>query len=121
MEQDLKRTLCKSCQTPLVPGETARVRLESRPVKAVKWTCLICKSIRRFPTKEGYRLWTRQTEALVQLFDYVPKLKVIDSSAINSNRNVLPDNAINATHREIPVKDSANKDIEDADNITKGR
>lgn len=72
-EPDVKRSICKSCQCPLVPGETARVRLLSKPIKAVKYTCLLCKSSRILPTKKGYKLWTQEPESIVKIFDYTPK------------------------------------------------
>ncbi|EZA61428.1 hypothetical protein DMN91_003689 [Ooceraea biroi] len=75
IEPDLKRTMCKRCQTPLIPGETARVRLTSKPVKCVKWTCLTCTNAKRFPTKKGYKLWLDQPEAVIEMLDYTPQSK----------------------------------------------
>ncbi|XP_043590803.1 ribonuclease P protein subunit rpr2 isoform X1 [Bombus pyrosoma] len=73
IESDIKRTICKCCQSPLIPGETARVRLVSKPVKSVKWTCLTCLSVKRYPTKEGHKLWIEQPNSVVQIFNYAPK------------------------------------------------
>ncbi|OAD54483.1 Ribonuclease P protein component 4 [Eufriesea mexicana] len=70
---DIKRTICKCCQSPLIPGETARVRLVSKPIKGVKWTCLTCFSIRMYPTKKGYKLWAEQPNSIVQIFNYGSK------------------------------------------------
>ncbi|KAH0953130.1 hypothetical protein HN011_005790 [Eciton burchellii] len=70
IEPNLKRTICKHCHTPLIPGETARVRLMSKPIKGIRWTCLTCMNTRRFPTKEGYKLWLDQPEAVVEILDY---------------------------------------------------
>ncbi|XP_012234166.1 uncharacterized protein Rpp21 [Linepithema humile] len=75
IEPNLKRTICKCCQTPLIPGETARVRLTSKPIKGVKWTCLTCKNTKRFPTKKEYKLWVDQPEAVVETLDYTSKSK----------------------------------------------
>lgn len=72
-EPNLKRSICKCCQTPLIPGETARVRLTSKPIKRVKWTCLTCKNIKRFPMTKGYKLWLDQPEAIIEILDYTPK------------------------------------------------
>ncbi|XP_014479427.1 PREDICTED: ribonuclease P protein subunit p21 [Dinoponera quadriceps] len=73
VEPNLKRTLCKCCQTPLIPGETARVRLISKPVKGVKWTCLTCMNTKRFPTRKGYKLWLDEPQAVFKIFDYTPE------------------------------------------------
>lgn len=86
--------MCKACQSPLVPGKTARVRLVSKPVKAVKWTCLACGSSKKFPTKEGYKLWWDQPEAVRCVFDYTPKPQIeslksgIESSASTSRKEI---------------------------------
>lgn len=69
----MKRTICKCCQTPLIPGETARVRLISKPIKGVKWTCLTCTNTKRFPTKKEYKLWIEQPEAVVETLHYTTK------------------------------------------------
>lgn len=74
-EPKLKRSICKCCQTPLIPGETARVRLISKPTKRVKWTCLTCMNTKRFPVKEGYELWPDQPKAVIETLDYTPKPK----------------------------------------------
>ncbi|KAL1945784.1 hypothetical protein VTO73DRAFT_1786 [Trametes versicolor] len=51
MDPSLKRTLCKSCDTILLPGSTAIVRV--RPTfshrHAVVYTCLTCNASRRIP------------------------------------------------------------------------
>ena len=68
--------MCKACQSPLVPGKTARVRLVSKPVKAVKWTCLACGISKKIPTKKGYKLWWDQPESVRCVFDYTPKPRI---------------------------------------------
>ncbi|XP_066591301.1 uncharacterized protein Rpp21 isoform X1 [Prorops nasuta] len=75
LEPNVKRTICKCCQSYLIPGETARVRLVSKPEKFVKWTCLTCETSRKYPTKQGYKLWIEQPGAVIQTLDYTPKLE----------------------------------------------
>ncbi|XP_044581873.1 ribonuclease P protein subunit p21-like [Cotesia glomerata] len=79
IETDLKRSICKCCQTPLIPGETSRVRLITKPIKAIKTTCLICKTSKKIPTKPGYKLWTENPDSINQIFNYTPKIKQSDS------------------------------------------
>ncbi|XP_076247449.1 ribonuclease P protein subunit Rpp21 [Calliopsis andreniformis] len=81
IEPDIKRTVCKCCQSPLIPGETAKVRLVSKPEKGIKWTCLTCLSVKKYPTKKGYKLWTEQANSVVQSFNYVSKQKNINSNS----------------------------------------
>ncbi|KAI4488160.1 hypothetical protein M0804_005008 [Polistes exclamans] len=78
VEPNLKRTVCKQCNSPLIPGETARVRLCSKRVKGVKWTCLICLNSKMYPTKKGYKLWIEQPEAIVETLHFLPKKKSTD-------------------------------------------
>ncbi|XP_043266811.1 ribonuclease P protein subunit rpr2 [Venturia canescens] len=73
VEPEVKRTICKSCQSPLIPGETARIRIKSKPVKAVQWTCLVCKTTRKIPSKKPHNLWIDDPSSLVQVYDYTPK------------------------------------------------
>lgn len=70
IEPDIKRTICKCCQSPLVPGETATVRLVSKPVKAIKYTCLTCLSVKKYPTRKGRKLWSEHPESIVQTLSY---------------------------------------------------
>ncbi|XP_076686515.1 ribonuclease P protein subunit Rpp21 [Andrena cerasifolii] len=75
IEPAIKRTICKCCQSPLIPGETAKVRLVSKPTKGVKWTCLTCLSVKRYPTKRGHKLWTEQPNSVLETFNYASKAK----------------------------------------------
>jgi len=45
----LKRRFCKRCNAPLIPGETARVRLRTNRMPHVSVTCLECGTIYRYP------------------------------------------------------------------------
>lgn len=47
--QELKRRVCRECRAYLVPGETARVRLEGGKVST---TCTTCGRVRRVPLDE---------------------------------------------------------------------
>ncbi|KAI0633229.1 RNAse P Rpr2/Rpp21/SNM1 subunit domain-containing protein [Trametes polyzona] len=51
MDPTLKRTLCQKCDTVLLPGTTSSVRVNAMRShgKAVVYTCLTCKAIRRIP------------------------------------------------------------------------
>ncbi|KAI8994007.1 RNAse P Rpr2/Rpp21/SNM1 subunit domain-containing protein [Trametes punicea] len=51
MDPTLKRTLCKGCDTVLLPGLTATVRVRPLPShgEAVYHTCLTCRTTRRIP------------------------------------------------------------------------
>ena len=62
------------------------MRLVSKPVKGIKWTCLTCLSIKRYPTKKGYKLWTEQPNSVVQIFNYT---SVDDKSIVEAQKKNL--------------------------------
>ncbi len=45
----VKRSFCRNCYVPLIPGVTARVRLRRKGYKTVVVTCLNCGRVRRYP------------------------------------------------------------------------
>ena len=48
----IKRSVCKNCQIPLIPGITSRVRLQSEGKGSrIVVTCLVCGWIHRYPYK----------------------------------------------------------------------
>ncbi|KAI0675402.1 RNAse P Rpr2/Rpp21/SNM1 subunit domain-containing protein [Trametes maxima] len=51
MDPSIKRTLCKECDTILIPGPTATVRVKALPShgQAVIYTCLTCHTSRCIP------------------------------------------------------------------------
>lgn len=90
-EPAVKRTICKHCQSPLIPGKTARVRLVSKPAKAIKWTCLACGENRKIATKKGHKLWWDQPEAVKCILDFSPKVTTTDSSkSLKTQKESIP-------------------------------
>lgn len=86
IDPEIKRTVCKSCQTPLIPGETARVRICKKPSKNIKWTCLTCFDSKKYPVKTGHKLWSEQPESIIQIYNYTPKLKETDYSPTDGKK-----------------------------------
>lgn len=46
-----KRIFCKKCNTPLIPGVNARVRLRQNRFSRITVTCLSCGNVVRYPLK----------------------------------------------------------------------
>jgi|DewCreStandDraft_3_1066083.scaffolds.fasta_scaffold00377_8 ribonuclease P protein subunit RPR2 len=45
---DIKRSFCKECRAPLIPGITSMVRIRSKGRKSIRiTTCLLCFKIHR--------------------------------------------------------------------------
>ncbi|XP_057341478.1 ribonuclease P protein subunit p21 [Microplitis mediator] len=112
IDTDVKRTICKCCQTPLIPGETSRVRLITKPIKAIRSTCLICHTSKRIPTKPGYKLWTEDPNSVNQIFHYTPKIKD-NNSKINSNIKTEsnPSSGVTSTPDEKIETDKLNESV----------
>ncbi|XP_048505976.1 ribonuclease P protein subunit p21 [Athalia rosae] len=93
MDPDVKRSVCKCCLSPLIPGVTAKVRLVSKPTKMVRWKCLICDATKQYPTKGGHELWADRPEALIEMLQYTPKPKKVTGS----NRCKIIKKSVNAS------------------------
>ncbi|XP_038228296.1 ribonuclease P protein subunit p21 [Dermochelys coriacea] len=66
-DPSVKRTICKSCSSLLVPGISSTVR--QRRHRGRRWSvirCLCCGQTKRFPSNPGYKLWAEQPEALLE-------------------------------------------------------
>ncbi|XP_026541681.1 ribonuclease P protein subunit p21 [Notechis scutatus] len=66
-DPSVKRTICKSCFSLLIPGVTSTVRQRRR--RHQRWTvvrCLNCGLSKRFLSKPDYKLWSEQPEALLE-------------------------------------------------------
>lgn len=65
---DIKRSICKQCKAPQIPGITTRVRVKK---KQVKWTCCTCNKVKTFKVHNPkYSPWTLTEEAVVETLDY---------------------------------------------------
>ncbi|MCE4625505.1 MAG: ribonuclease P [Desulfurococcales archaeon] len=54
LQRRIKRSLCKNCGLPLIPGVTARVRLKTQGgFSYVVITCKRCGWIHRYPYRKG--------------------------------------------------------------------
>ncbi len=53
MPTDLRRRVCRGCESLLVPGRTARVRVASGRVSV---TCLRCETVKRYPYRGGRKV-----------------------------------------------------------------
>ncbi|XP_063147430.1 ribonuclease P protein subunit p21 [Candoia aspera] len=66
-DPSVKRTICKSCFSLLVPGVSSTVR--QRKCRHQRWTvvrCLNCGLTKRFLSKPDYKLWSEQPESLLE-------------------------------------------------------
>ncbi|XP_034250094.1 ribonuclease P protein subunit p21-like [Thrips palmi] len=66
MEPSIKREFCKGCNSLLKSGLTARIRIRSGNMIC---TCLRCGTVKRFPTKRQYKLWSECDDACLEILD----------------------------------------------------
>uniref|UniRef100_A0A1X7VVR6 Uncharacterized protein n=1 Tax=Amphimedon queenslandica TaxID=400682 RepID=A0A1X7VVR6_AMPQE len=52
LDPTIKRTICKSCDALQVPGITCTHRIRVRPQRHVVIKCLMCKTYKKFFTKD---------------------------------------------------------------------
>ncbi|KAL2791508.1 ribonuclease P protein subunit p21 isoform 1 [Daubentonia madagascariensis] len=63
-DPSVKRTLCRGCSSPLIPGLTCTQRQRRR--RGQRWTvqtCLTCQRSQRFLNDPGHLLWGDRPEA----------------------------------------------------------
>ncbi|KAI9253165.1 RNAse P Rpr2/Rpp21/SNM1 subunit domain-containing protein [Sporodiniella umbellata] len=64
LDPHLKRTICKRCDTTLLPSRTSTNRIKSSPVTTLVTTCKICKTKKRFPYRNrDYELFNDKSES----------------------------------------------------------
>lgn len=59
----VKRTICKECQSLLLPGVSSKIR---RKKKCLRMTCLNCKESKTFLSPKGYELWNVKPENIAE-------------------------------------------------------
>ncbi|XP_014662083.1 PREDICTED: ribonuclease P protein subunit p21-like [Priapulus caudatus] len=84
MHHSIKRFLCKRCWSVLLPGLTATIRTKRRREKHIVLTCLQCKAVRRFMTKQGYELWCDSAQSKL------PSTSVEDQHPLEARSNSNP-------------------------------
>ncbi|KAI9356208.1 RNAse P Rpr2/Rpp21/SNM1 subunit domain-containing protein [Zopfochytrium polystomum] len=62
IDPHVKRSLCKRCDTVLIPGVTSRIRTADKPELLVKIECLACLSSKHLPCRPGHTLYTEKEE-----------------------------------------------------------
>ncbi|KAG2219139.1 hypothetical protein INT45_000511 [Circinella minor] len=63
-DPSVKRTICKRCDTALIPALTATVRIKGTPTATVT-TCKICGTQKRLVANPKYQLFNEKSENIV--------------------------------------------------------
>ncbi|KAE8742314.1 hypothetical protein FOCC_FOCC012114 [Frankliniella occidentalis] len=97
IEPDVKRDLCKGCGNLLKPGFSAKVRLRS---ENLIWTCLLCGTIKRYPTKRGYKLWIEQKEACLDMIEISNSSEEVKEREVKVTGSAMSDSQIKQQKEE---------------------
>ncbi|CAO3655258.1 unnamed protein product [Mucor fragilis] len=63
LDPSIKRTVCKRCDTPVIPVITSTSRIKSKPTPSVIQTCKICKSKRRYTSQTpNHQLFSERSD-----------------------------------------------------------
>ncbi|GBB88790.1 hypothetical protein RclHR1_01540013 [Rhizophagus clarus] len=62
IDPSIKRTICKRCETILLPGVTSKVRIKSRPEPHLHVTCTECNTSKNYSARKGYQLFSEKSE-----------------------------------------------------------
>ncbi|CAB4432901.1 unnamed protein product [Rhizophagus irregularis] len=62
IDPSIKRTICKRCETILLPGVTSKVRIKSRPEPHLQVMCTECNTSKNYSARKGYQLFSEKPE-----------------------------------------------------------
>ncbi|CAG8716517.1 8589_t:CDS:2 [Dentiscutata erythropus] len=62
IDPSIKRTLCKKCESVLIPGVTSRIRIKPKPEPQLQVLCTQCGTTRGYPARKGYQLFSEKSE-----------------------------------------------------------
>lgn len=70
IDPEIKRNICKRCNTTLVPGKTVTCRMIKKSKGMIKWTCNICGKSKNFKKNDNYCMWSENPQFLLQTIVY---------------------------------------------------
>lgn len=70
LDPDMKRNICKGCNTMLIPGKTVICRTIKKSKGAIKWTCIFCGKSKMFRKNKDYCMWSENPNFLLQTVVY---------------------------------------------------
>lgn len=70
MDPDIKRNICKRCNTMLIPGKTVTCRTIKKSKGTIKWTCTFCGKSKTFKKNNDHCTWSENPQFLLQTIIY---------------------------------------------------
>lgn len=70
IDPEIKRNICKRCNTMLIPGKTVTCRIIKKSKGSIKWSCTFCGKSKIFRKNNNYCTWSENSEFLLQTIVY---------------------------------------------------
>lgn len=70
IDPEIKRNICKGCNTMLIPGKTVTCRLVKKSKGLIKWTCIFCNTSKTFKKNKNQCIWSENSEFLLETIVY---------------------------------------------------
>ncbi|KAI8880567.1 Rpr2-domain-containing protein [Backusella circina FSU 941] len=67
LDPSVKRTICKRCDTALMPAITSTTRIRSKPVTTMVTSCNVCDAKKRFVVSEKHELFNDREDVVVHV------------------------------------------------------
>lgn len=70
IDPEMKRNICKGCNTMLIPGKTVTCRIVKKSKGAIKWSCKFCGKSKIFIKNNNHCMWSENPKFLLQTIVY---------------------------------------------------
>lgn len=70
IDPEIKRNICKRCNTMLIPGKTVTCRTIKKSKGTIKWTCTFCGKSKTFKKNNDCCIWSENPQFLLQTIIY---------------------------------------------------
>jgi len=70
IDPEIKRNICKRCNTMLIPGKTVACRIIKKSKGTIKWTCTFCGYSKTFRKNDNYCMWSEDSRFLLNNIVY---------------------------------------------------
>jgi len=70
IDPEMKRNICKKCNTMLIPGKTVICRTIKKSKGMIRWTCIFCGKSKTYKKSDNYCMWSENPNLLLQTIVY---------------------------------------------------
>lgn len=70
IDPEIKRNICKGCNTMLIPGTTVTCRMVKKTKGVIKWSCKFCGKSKIYKKNNNNCIWSENSKFLLQITKY---------------------------------------------------